>query len=1086
MKIKPLVYVVVSLVFLFLIGIDVEANVGAGSYSGSCGNVNMCNVDYTCGSDDGVCPADFGSACSNYDTGCCDPNPSSNGGNVLGCGLCCDMQQCNRCRDLNSDGLINGADAALVIATGDKQDMNGDGISGNGCDVLCVTSVPSTNPITSGYQGRLASEDALCSATVELCSNEGGACSASNGCGGTGDLIITGTYDDCTGSTPTCCDCGANRLLENGQCENMCNNNGQCEPGRGETNTNCPNDCQDLPTCAGEFIPYADGNHLGQCAPSNACDTVAGDTNKGVASGYEDCTGSTICCICGEGRRWDTTAGECAPIPLDCSQFNCPALTTANNPISSYQSFRAWDAQFGNSGACSTTCSCANVPDTTSITYTYHYYVDSSASSGDMFTIGGDEPTHGGFQTFTKTGTAQSISFTSDSTGSFADGNEQWRGVKVLGIACNTDCNEPQWECGSYDSCAEVSPGNWEVECKSVVNSAPDIQCAGTAPAVSDFDYACTPPCSWTCEDYGQCTNGERTRTCTEDNGRAVQCAATKPSTKSNVGCGCGTICNDLYGSAIVGYTCSTDSLTTQCFPGVSPSKALELSYQEIPNAFCTNVAESCFCALSNTCDYSSCNNEGTLCGGIPQCSWDCGEWVEGTCSAGWTSETRTCTETAGCGNLDGRPALTRSLPCPDTNPGTCNLNCDQPLTIGKNTINDVSVWHNEYGNNINLNDCTNTCSCPATTSYMKVDYEVNKEGSDIFRIDGSALTSNGEKTISNKNSFEVSFTSDSSGSYLDGGEGIWDGVRITDIECLDCSKPVYANCQQPASCPSGSTYTCPDTTGCGFAPDVRDCEVTPPNCDTACGTWSNTCNPDQEQTRDCSSAPSCPTTRPVPVEWDCGEWGDCEVDLSSPTDGYQYRTCTDLSACQQTPPIELTRQTADCKVGSCSAFDTCPSLSLGFNNVAIGVYQESFGRYGNQLYDTAPNPPQQCRLRTGGTDSCSCPAGTTYMAITYTSDLETNDGFFIDDVERSGSDTLTLNGRTHSFRFRSEASGSYIDGGRELGLWDGALITQITCLTDTPTFGDPGVDDTPVDDGQGIDEPLGEPDEVIVGVELV
>jgi len=207
--------------------------------------------------------------------------------------------------------------------------------------------------------------------------------------------------------------------------------------------------------------------------------------------------------------------------------------------------------------------------------------------------------------------------------------------------------------------------------------------------------------------------------------------------------------------------------------------------------------------------------------------------------------------------------------------------------------------------------------------------------------------------------------------------------------------------------------------------------------------------------------------------DWQEVSCGTCYPDSSFPSGGSKTCTLTDPTGCGGADRTEQ----RDCNpnTGSCTNF-VCPTLSAGFNTVNINVWQTN---YGNHL-NNGPKGVGQCQAL------CICPAGTTYTAFTYETSLDTTgDSLTLDGITTlSGIGTTTVYGGTHGLALTSDERGSYLDGGRDVGLWNGARLTQINCIQPPPGPG-VGGEGPPTPPGEGIDVEIGEPEEVIVGVEL-
>jgi hypothetical protein len=122
----------------------------------------------------------------------------------------------------------------------------------------------------------------------------------------------------------------------------VCNNDGTCEPGQGETPTNCPNDCQavgcnndgtcepgageDEINCPNDCAPVNPCNNDGVCEPGqgetelncpNDCQICNNDGVCEPGQGETEINCPNDCDVCNNDGSCDTGAGE--------DELNCPA-----------------------------------------------------------------------------------------------------------------------------------------------------------------------------------------------------------------------------------------------------------------------------------------------------------------------------------------------------------------------------------------------------------------------------------------------------------------------------------------------------------------------------------------------------------------------------------------------------------------------------------------------------------------------------------------------------------------------------------------------------------------------------------------
>lgn len=209
------------------------------------------------------------------------------------------------------------------------------------CDNLdndCDGSIDTGCDCSAGIKRACAIQFGVCNGTIETCNIEG----KWPGC----DYSKVIGYQD---SEKTCNDkkdndCDDSIDLEDEDCiatSNICDNDGSCDETRGESNSNCPDDCTEQTTCNnGRRDDDEDGVDCGgvcdtscEPAPSNECnDDSYCDADLGETS--SNCPND--CPACGDGACDDSIGEDEETCPEDCtSDTTNPPPVDNNKPPTS-------------------------------------------------------------------------------------------------------------------------------------------------------------------------------------------------------------------------------------------------------------------------------------------------------------------------------------------------------------------------------------------------------------------------------------------------------------------------------------------------------------------------------------------------------------------------------------------------------------------------------------------------------------------------------------------------------------------------------------------------------------------------------
>ncbi len=176
------------------------------------------------------------------------------------------------------------------------------------------------------------------------------------------------------------------------------------------------------------------------------------------------------------------------------------------------------------------------------------------------------------------------------------------------------------------------------------------------------------PPCTpdWRCTDWGQCSGGTQTRTCTDQNSCGTNNGRPAESQscvcQENWSCGAWSACvNDQQSRACTdlnscGTTTLRPPLTQSCTNPCTPL------WQCTEWGQCTNGTQARACTDQNNCGVNDGRPaESQACSCVPD--WQCGPW--GECNG--TLQSRTCTDRNQCGEQP--PQSITVQPCDGTSP---------------------------------------------------------------------------------------------------------------------------------------------------------------------------------------------------------------------------------------------------------------------------------------------------------------------------------------------------------------------------------------------------------------------------------
>jgi len=302
---------------------------------------------------------------------------------------------------------------------------------------------------------------------------------------------------------------------------------------------------------------------------------------------------------------------------------------------------------------------------------------------------------------------------------------------------CNSSCT-PNWQTGSWGGCSNGQ------QTRTVTDSNYCGTTTGKPATTQSCNASCTP--DWDCTDWGICVNSQQTKTCTDTNNCGVdtgkpslsQSCTVEPdvsiqANESNgpvniflmLGSGAAihnsgfTLTKDItlkWTGVDVSSCVASDSSDPAIFSGYQPSSGSQivtLSGDIDPTSSYDNKVTATFdidCVSTKTgygiSDSVTVNLFYTTTSSCTP-SWSCDNW--NTCT--YNSQTRTCTDSNGCGSLVGRPSLTQS----------CVPNCVPNWQVGTwgsctngqqtRTVTDSNYCGTTTGQPVTTQSCTATCT---------------------------------------------------------------------------------------------------------------------------------------------------------------------------------------------------------------------------------------------------------------------------------------------------------------------------------------------------------------------------------------
>jgi hypothetical protein len=228
---------------------------------------------------------------------------------------------------------------------------------------------------------------------------------------------------------------------------------------------------------------------------------------------------------------------------------------------------------------------------------------------------------------------------------------------------------------------------------------------------------------TWTCGDWGTCTDSNQTRECTSND--SLNCTSPISEVQScvseNISCVENWTCSDWTNCTNLNQTRTcTDSASC----GTTTNKPVEIQSCVSENTtVCTeDIAYSAWSSCSNgnkartVTNTSSCGNITTTTTENQTCTvactenWTCINWS--TCSSG--NQTRTCTDSASCGTTTNKPSIRQ--PCTSaTTTSTTTTTTTTPVTAEVTQTCTPSPQCGDWqecieGNQIRV--CTDTNNC--------------------------------------------------------------------------------------------------------------------------------------------------------------------------------------------------------------------------------------------------------------------------------------------------------------------------------------------------------------------------------------
>jgi len=273
--------------------------------------------------------------------------------------------------------------------------------------------------------------------------------------------------------------------------------------------------------------------------------------------------------------------------------------------------------------------------------------------------------------------------------------------------------NQPQvctsWTYSDWSACSSNSQ-----QTRSVISSLPN-GCSGGNPVLTQSCTYTPPTCtSWTYSDWGTCLNNQQTRTITSS--QPANCAGGNPVLSQ--GCNSTPLCTENnWTSTLTPTNCPSSGQQTkgwtkigQCQGGVShpTEETVSCNYQ---TPTCTNFTYSDWGVCSSSgvqsritlsVSPSGCTGGNPVlnksCNYIPPCTsdlWSCGNWTD--CSLN-SSQTRICTKTFDCSDVQTESPITSQY-CEILNKPTTQQTI-QEVSQEQNT-NDSQVTEQNQGQNI-------------------------------------------------------------------------------------------------------------------------------------------------------------------------------------------------------------------------------------------------------------------------------------------------------------------------------------------------------------------------------------------------
>jgi hypothetical protein len=424
-------------------------------------------------------------------------------------------------------------------------------------------------------------------------------------------------------------------------------------------------------------------------------------------------------------------------------------------------------------------------------------------------------------------------------------------------------------------------------------------------------NQSCTP--NWQCVNWGTCSSGIQTRTCTDYNNCGTTNLRPNLSQSCNSGDTTTTNTNNCQATCVTQtdgtYAVNCSGYPTKCSAGQACKQTFTIT-----NTYnSTTHTVSTIRTLSGSQCYTPCTP-----------TWSCTAY--GACVNG--SQARTCTDSHNCGDITNKPAVTQ----------TCTVAvCTPTWTCGNWTA---------CANGNQTRTCTDSNNCGVTTGKPAIAQTCAPatcvpnwqcaNWSDCF------------------NSQQTRTCTDSNSCGVDTGKPSQAQSCSSTVSCIpnwQCS--VWSSCAN-----SNRTRTCTDQNSCGLASrSPATSETCSTTCTPAwvCSGWSLT-TADFRQTRTCTDTNACGVTMDKPEEvqhiyscWDCTGWSTCLNHLTT-------RTCRQNSACGTSAgAMPLTSQA--CYAENCqnAVWDCSPILSQCRNGV-----REQYCSDHNLCFKTITTPCNQ------------------------------------------------------------------------------------------------------------------------------